>query len=326
MKVAHPGDPESLEGGIKSSIQNQRLMMKKEDIEFTKSFNSDIDVLHLNILGPADIYRYFKAQLNNIPVVIHTHEIGENFKESFRFSTLLSPLVRIYVDFFYKRADLLICPSEYAAETLSKRGIDTKKTVISNGLESSRLEGYQELENSKEKMVVVNLSLPFERKGLTDFIEVAKELPEIQFKWYGPHLNSLLSSSKTNKLLKNPPKNVEFPGFADDVRKVFTEADIFFFPTKSETEGLSVFEAAYCETPVLIRDIDVYKNRFTNKENCLKAESQEEFINQIKTLERNPKLRSKLSKNGKKVSEKLTVENLSEKLSKAYKTAIEEKN
>lgn len=37
----------------------------------------------------------------------------------------------------------------------------------------------------KRKKVIICVGLFFERKGITDFIEVARQLPEYQFIWFG---------------------------------------------------------------------------------------------------------------------------------------------
>lgn len=317
LKISHPGKVEYLGGGIETSMKQQRKALGRQDIKYTQKLPRDVDILHINVLSPRSVYYFWRAKRHGIPVIIHAHEIGENFEESFRFSTKLSPLVRIYLDFFYRRANLLISPSQYAKDVLNNRGIETPIKVISNGIDSERFEG---IENrpSTDKFRAVNLSLVFERKGLTDFIETAEITSEIDFTWYGKKYSKLISPSSIHRKIASSPDNVEFPGFIDDVRDAFAEADVFFFPTKSETQGLSVIEAAYCGVPPVIRDIPVYEDIFEHEENCLKAETPEGFAEQIKRLEQDNDLREKISENAEKLGKQHTLDKIGEKLESAY--------
>lgn len=317
MKVYQPGKVDNLEGGIKTSVRHQRKALKDKKVEFVQNLE-EADILHLNILSPMDYIRLKKAKRKNVPVVIHTHEIGENFAESFTLSTKLQPLAEKYVDFFYKRADLLLCPSKYAKDVLTER-IDTPKKVVSNGIDSQRFEGYEEQEH--ENFTVINVSILFERKGLSDFVSVAEKLPEIGFKWFGPEFNRFLTSGVT-KQKKRAPENCEFPGFAEEVTDAFEAGDVFFFPTKSETQGLSVLEAAFLGIPIVVRDIPVYEGYFTHEENCLKADSVEGFKEQISRLEQDRELREKIAENAEKTGREHTLDKIGGKLFEAYRGLI----
>ncbi|MFB6145336.1 MAG: glycosyltransferase family 4 protein [Candidatus Nanohaloarchaea archaeon] len=322
MKIIHPGDPERLEGGIKTSMRHQRQCLRKQEIEYTEKYDPGADILHVNMLSPGDIYRVMRAKKDGIPVVIHTHEIGENFAGSFRFSTYLAPFARRYVDAFYRCADLLICPSEYAAEVLDERGIDTEKKVISNGIDPERFRDLEDFGFEKEGFTVINVSIVFERKGLTDFIDTGRELPDTEFRWFGPNFGRWMTGGSTEKKIKNSPENVDFPGYADDVRDAFASGDVFFFPTKSETEGLSVLEAAYCGLPIVVRDIPVYESIFTDEKDCLKAEDVEGFARSIERLKEDSKLRERIADNAKALAEQHTLDRIAEKLENAYNFAV----
>ncbi|MFB6209436.1 MAG: glycosyltransferase family 4 protein [Candidatus Nanohaloarchaea archaeon] len=319
MKVYCPGNPEKLEGGIKTSIKHQRKALKDLDVEMVDSLE-DADLLHLNILSPKDFWRLRKAKKRGLPVVVHTHEIGENFAESFTFSTRLQPLARKWVDLFYSRADLLICPSEYARKTLERR-IDGPKKVVSNGVDPERFEEYEPKRGGG--FTVVNVSILFERKGLSDFVSVAEKLPDTDFKWFGPEFNRILASG-VKKQKKRAPENCVFPGFEEKVADAYGSGDVFFFPTKSETQGLSVIEAAYLGMPIVVRDIPVYTEDFTHEENCLKADTVEGFVEQISRLKQDEELRNRISENARQVGEKHTLEKIGDKLVEAYGQVIGE--
>lgn len=302
---------DSLDGGIKTSLKHQKeIYDRSEKIERVEEFSKDADILHVNVILPGALLLMKRAKMSNIKTVVHAHEIGNNFAESFRLSTMLQPLVKKYVDVFYKRADLILAPSKHAKKELQKRGIESEIKVISNGIDSTRFQESESEEN--DQFTVVNLSLVFERKGLTDFIETGKGL-DAELKWYGKRYNNFFVDNDIKGKIERSPENVKFPGFIDKAVDAFNEADVFFFPTKSETEGLSVLEAAYCGVPPVIRDIPVYEDVFEHEENCLKGDSPQEFREHIERLRDNPDLRRRLGEKAREVAEQRTLDSVQAK-------------
>jgi 1,2-diacylglycerol-3-alpha-glucose alpha-1,2-glucosyltransferase len=319
IKVMHPTS-DRLDGGIKTSLEHQKEIYERSgNIELVESFSADADLLHVNVVSPRSFLQMKRAKRHGVKTVVHAHEIGENFGESFRFSTLLQPVVRRYVDIFYRRADLVLTPSEYARKELEKRGIDSMIRVVSNGIDGSRFEDQEPVET--EEFTVVNLALVFERKGVTDFIETGREV-EADFRWYGKRYSNLLLDEDIGGKIEGSPENVKFLGFIDRAVEAFNQADVFFFPTKSETEGLSVLEAAYCGVPVVIRDIPVYENIFEHGENCLKGEGPKDFMEQIQRLKKDPELRQRLGENARKVAESRTLDSVQKKYENHFKELV----
>jgi len=76
------------------------------------------------------------------------------------------------------------------------------------------------------------------RKGIYDFLEVARALPDIFFRVMG-------WGTEEGLVRKIAPSNVEFVKFVrgQKLREAFGRAKIFFFPSKSETFGLVLVEA-----------------------------------------------------------------------------------
>ena len=69
------------------------------------------------------------------------------------------------------------------------------------------------------------------------------------------------------------------PGYiaGDIIEGAFANADVFFFPTYEETEGIVVLEALASKCPLLIRDIPIYEEWLTHGVNCHKGKTNEEF-------------------------------------------------
>ena len=61
--------------------------------------------------------------------------------------------------------------------------------------------------------VVVCAGLYFRRKGIEDFVEVARRMPDVRFIWLGSINKWIIPRKIRNLVLFNHPKNVEFPGY-----------------------------------------------------------------------------------------------------------------
>lgn len=323
LHVVHPGKLTHLEGGIKTSITHQRKMLEENGVTYTTTFTPDADLVHLNIFGPRDLYYFWRARRHNIPVIAHAHEIGENFKESFRLSTLLSPLVKRYLYYFYRRADRILTPSTYAKQALQENGVTTPINVVSNGINPERFDGVSRAQEKQEDgFTVINVSLLFERKGLTDFVSAATELPDITFTWFGKRFSRFLVGSRVERTVQNAPTNCDFPGFVEDIRDAFAAGDVFFFPTKSETQGLAVLEAAYCGLPLVVRDIPVYDDLLEHGTHCLKGNTVAEFVEHIQRLKADEELRQHLAENAQGLAAEHTLEQTRNALQNAYEKTV----
>jgi 1,2-diacylglycerol-3-alpha-glucose alpha-1,2-glucosyltransferase len=328
MKICHYSDLDLsgidiIGGGAETSIEHQKKAFVKAGIEYTTDPSEDYDILHLNLLGLPSLYHMLKAKRKGKKVVIHVHWTAENFRNSFRGSNLAAPLVDWYTKLFYRRADLLVAVSEYTKRVVESKNLDTEIRVLSNGVDGENLEGYRELEGKEnsfwsERSSAVNLAAVFERKGISDYLAAAEEIEEMEFDWFGPK-NKLLTPRKTKKKMKNSPENLEFHGFIEDKREGLASGDIFFFPSRSEEEGISILEAAYCRLPLVVRDIPAYDGWLVHGENCLKGEDTEELVKNLKRLKEDKKLREELGEKAREMAEERTLDKIGEGLKKIYR-------
>ncbi len=234
------------------------------------------------------------AQKKDKKVVYHTHTTYEDFKGSIKFSNQLAVLIKCIAKKAFNKADFLISPSEY-----TKNLIDTKYThgtkeirVISNGVSTKKFTKKEELakkfleEYKITKPIIITAGLPFERKGIKEFVKIVEMLPEYEFLWFGSSSIKKLLPKKISNIIDNPPKNLTFPGFVDGdiLQGAFSAANAFLFMTYEENEGIVVLESLSAELPIVLRDIPVYENWLDDKENCFKARNNEEFVQYLKKL------------------------------------------
>jgi glycosyltransferase involved in cell wall biosynthesis len=334
MKVSHYFEwEEYITGGHAQSVDNQRTIMDRRGIDYTVEPTLDADLLHLNNMGPKSIYYAKKAQRADVPVLVHTHQTAEDFRESFAFSNALAKPMKPYLRYAYSLADHLVCPSEYN-RTVIEEYADAPKTVISNGFDPAKVEGYDdELRQTYldrydlDPPVIFNVGHVIKRKGLEAFVETAREMPDLDFVWFGylnpagGELDRVLKSRDTKRLVESAPDNCQFTGYVEDIEGAFAAGDAFFWPSKNENEGIALLEAMSCGKPLVIRDIPTY-DWLDDETHCLKASgAAEDFASKLDRL-RDPDLRKQLGANAVEKSREFELDAVGEDLVSLYRDLV----
>jgi glycosyltransferase involved in cell wall biosynthesis len=291
--------------------------------EFFESY----DVAHCNVIGPGSVAVAGHARRNDIPLILHSHVTAEDFGESFRFSSTVAPALRRYLRWFYSQADLILCPSKYTKSNLESYPVRAPVRSISNGVDTERLVGHGEVREEYrvryelDGMVVFAVGNVFERKGLTAFCEVA-EATDYDFVWFGPYDSGPQATPTVKRLTRDPPANVTFTGWIQDIRGGFGAGDVYLFPTKDENQGIAVLEAMACGKAVVLSDIDVFQEFYTDGEDCLMCSTHQEYIEALDRLAADPELRHQLGENAKETAAKHTLDRLGDDLVKAYQDVL----
>jgi glycosyltransferase involved in cell wall biosynthesis len=311
---------DQVSGGIRESVRHQRTMLDDLGVEYTTTPTLDVDLLHLNLVGPRSVYYASRARRCDVPVVIHTHVTAEDFGDSFRFTNALAKPLRPYLEWAYGLGDHLVCPSEYNSDLIAGY-TDTERTVITNGVDEAKFDDHESFREEYQQRydldspVVFMVGHVIKRKGLQAFVETAAQCPDLDFVWFGP-LDLSLKGRSTRRLIEQAPDNCTFTGYVEDIRGAYAAGDIFLFPTHEENEGIALLEAMTTGTPIVVRDIDPFAWLEAGKE-CLKRD--DEFVSALREL-RDPDRRAEL---GAAAAERATEFSLST-VGKRYETLYEE--
>ncbi|MBP3891704.1 MAG: glycosyltransferase [Solobacterium sp.] len=277
--------------GIGRAFDHQKKALTFANIEYTTDLNcTDYDILHINTVLPLSDFVIRQARRLNKKVIYHAHSTEEDFRDSFVFSNVFSPIFKQMLINLYSKSDAIITPTPYSKRLIENYGITVPIYPISNGIDLSnyaesdakKQQFYESFPYLRDKKWVMGVGLPFKRKGILDFIEVAKALPQYEFVWFG-ELNSLLLPTDINEALSNYPSNCHFPGYVqgDVIQGAYQATNCFFFPTYEETEGIVVLEALASHQNVLVRNIGAFEPWLVDKESCYKGKSIQEFITLI---------------------------------------------
>ena len=332
MRISHYFEWERwITGGHKQSVKNQRTILDRAGIEYTTRPDPTADLLHLNNMGPRSIVAAKRASRAGTPVLIHTHQTAEDFAGSFAFSDHLAGPLRPYLEYAYDHADHLVCPSAYNQRTI-REYTDTSSTVISNGYDPAKIDGHEALREEYldrydlSPPVVFNVGHVIPRKGLETFIETARQLPDLDFAWFGflnptgGTLDRLLRSQETERLVEQAPENVTFTGYVEDIRGAYAAGDVFFFPTHNENEGMALLEAMAAGKPPVVRDIETFE-WLEDGQDCLKAES--DFVDAIEAL-RDPERREDIGNRAQERSEAFTLDAVQSDVVELYERLVGE--
>jgi 1,2-diacylglycerol-3-alpha-glucose alpha-1,2-glucosyltransferase len=311
--------------GVGRAIYHQKKALEKNNINFTTDKKEDYDIIHINTIFLSSYYMSKIAKFKGKKVVYHAHSTEEDFKNSFIGSNLISPLYKRWIMKCYNSGDLIITPTPYSKKVLEGYGLKKPIVSISNGIDLSYFannnEGrkrfrdkYHFNENNK---IIISVGLYIERKGILDFVKLAKLMPEYKFIWFGyTNLNTV--SNKVKKAVETKLPNLYFPGYVcrEDLRDAYSGSDLFLFLTQEETEGIVVLEALAMKIPVLVRDIPIYEGWLIDGENVYKGKEMLQFQRKIKDI-LNGELPS-LAMNGYKVAEARNIQYIGKQLATEY--------
>lgn len=280
--------------GIGRAFEHQKAALEAAGVDYTTDpWDENYDILHINTyyMNSESIIR--NARRLGKKVIYHAHSTEEDFRNSFVLSNVLAPMFKEIIVNLYSKADCLITPTPYSRKLLQGYGIELPIYPVSNGIElshflpdSEKVKAYRKYFSLQEEdRVVLSVGLPFERKGILDFVEVARQLPQYKFIWFG-EINPALVPHEINEILENHPYNCIFPGYVKGpiIQGAYQDADCFFFPSYEETEGIVVLEALASHQNVLVRDIGAFDPWLRNGIDCYKGKDNEEFVRLVQGI------------------------------------------
>ena len=185
-----------------------------------------------------------------------------------------------------------------------------------------------ELGISKDSFVVLGVGQIQTRKGVLDFVSVAKSLPDITFVWCGGFSFGKITDGydELKQVYENPPSNLKFLGIVprDKMNDMFNMADLLFMPSYNELFPMAILEAVNIGIPLLLRDLDLYEDILFKK--YLSGNNNDEFVLCIKKLSSDLKFYQKYSKLSDEISDYYSKENILKIWIKFYQDILKEKN
>lgn len=279
--------------GVGQAVLHQKEMLSAAGVASTDRFTSDARTVHINTVLPDAPFAAIRAHLTGKKVVYYGHSTEEDFRNSFKGSNWCAPLFRRWIKFCYERGDVVITPTPYSKQLLESYGVRRPIYALSNGVDTEffapsaqRRQAFREQygvgENEK---AVLSVGHYIARKGLLEFVELARKLPQVRFFWFG-YTNLKLVPGEIRHAIETAPSNLIFPGYVnrEELRDAYCGCDVFAFMSHEETEGIVVLEALACGIPTVVRDIPVYRDWLTDGVSVCKAKDDWTFLRQVSGL------------------------------------------
>lgn len=165
---------------------------------------------------------------------------------------------------------------------------------------------------------VISVGHTIARKGLPEFLDLAAQMPDVRFLWFG-WTDPCLIPAEVREAMEQAPENVTFAGFVDreTLREAYCGADAFAFMSHEETEGIVVLEALACGIPTVVRDIPVYAGWLRDGKNVYKADSTAAFRQRVTGLLDGTL--PDLTEAGRRVAEERSMAAMGEQLREVYR-------
>ncbi len=308
--------------GVGSAYLEQVNLIKegaKDLFDVTINGSSDCDIQHIHTVDPQN---YLKLKASKAASVCYVHFLPDTLDGSIELPKVIFKLFKKYVIELYKSADYLTVVNPIFMDALAQYGIKREKMVyIPNYV--SKDDFYRKDDETvkalkkeygidEDAFVVIGVGQVQTRKGVLDFIEVAKQMPDITFVWSGGFSFGRITDGyeELKKIVDHPPKNVKFLGIIprEKMNDIYNIADLLFMPSYNELFPMSILEAVNLHKPLVLRDLELYEDILFHK--YAKGHTNEEFVQRIRAYQENPEQYQQGAQMSQEISEYYSKENV----------------
>lgn len=275
-------------------IELTAALKKRPDVDIAVNTDRPADVTHIQTVG---LYALRRLLFGPGKKVISAHIVPDSFIGSLAMAEYWKPIGRWWLKLFYSRADLVLAVSKMVKDELEQDMGLKHVELFYNTIDMSRYhrtkadqeKARKQLKIKPDAFVVVGNGQIQPRKRFDVFVQMARELPDVQFIWVGgiPFKNLGADYKKMKQLIDLAPKNVRVTDVIplEQVRAYYHAADVFVLPAEQENHPLCVLEAAGSGLPIILRNIPQYDDTFADA--ALMANSDTDFVRIIRELRNN---------------------------------------
>lgn len=299
-------------------------------------FKLGFDIVHAHGNGPFSVLGYQTAIVKRIPFVLTFHTIQTKYAHYFLNGKIIRPrTIAAGLRIFASVCDGVVVPSNKMRKELIGYGIKKDIKILPSFIETSRFQrnekGYlhKKLNIPETHKILLSVGRLGKEKSFDFLIEmfkyVVKNEPQTHLVIVGQGQEELNLRKLVKKLALE--KSVHFTGKLDNkvVPSSYSDADIFVFASSSETQGLTVLEAAASGLPLVVVDDPAFSNIALENRNALKSPlNQKIFALSVIRLLSQPEIRKKFGENSVKiVAENFQSGRLTEELLDYYEKIIQ---
>ncbi len=302
-----------------------------------KILRINFDLIHGHSGGGMTLLGLEIARAKGIPFVGTYHTMVSHYAHYFFNGKIVTPkMLEFATKFIGNLCDYLIAPTERVKKDLVMYGVKRQIEVIPSGID---LDNYKNIEkgfirNSVDVAKDAKILLYVGRLGkeksvdflIQSFALIHEKSPDtvLVLVGEGPEKRKLKRLVQSLKL----KDHVIFFGSVNhhEIPKVYADADIFVFASRTETQGLVLLEALASNLPVVAVEDDAFDNVIKiSKNGYLVKPDEKRFAAKTLDLLHNQRLYKSFSEAAGKSAQKFAVENTAIYLERLYEQVIREK-
>lgn len=317
-------------------LDHWRLIKKQLD-------NFKPDVIHLNSEFTMGFYGLTYARRRTLPCVFTFHTLWEEYfadYSNFAPEIIAKKVGRDFTKFYLKRVDEIIVPTQRIGDVVDRykvnKSYDILPTGIPNDISKYNKKYWGTFFNQlhkifpviKKKHILLYVGRIAKEKNLDFLVDVLGEVRKtindavLVFVGGGPYEAELKAYAK-----KKPYAwNICFAGYKtrDELSYLYNYADLFVFPSCTETQGLVTIEAMTCGLPVVaigeMGTVDVMRG---DNGGFMVHNDINEFSEKVCLLLSDKNLYEAKKKEAVEWSKQWSISTLTDKLISYYKKGIE---
>lgn len=285
------------------------------------------DIVHITTPSFLGLYGLNYAHRNRLPVVAsyHTH-----FVDYFSYFGLswLEPTGWAYLKWFHNQCDMTFAPSPSAMRELQSRGIQNVD-LWQRGIELDRFSpnlrdnALRRQIGAEDKKILLFVGRLINHKDLDDLVAANRILKSRgnDFKLV------ILGDGPMMPELRQQLPEAYLPGFVygDELARWYASADIFTFPSTTETFGNVILESFASGTPAIGATAGGVADIINDGIDGLLAQPKNpfDFADKIETLLKNPALIQQMGKRARETAAKYKWSTINRRLITSYRQLIE---
>ena len=311
------------------------------------------DILHINSEWLVGYFGAMYAHHRKVPCLFTFHTLWEDYIQNYApilREKISKKIGRDIVKFYLKTANHILAPTPQTAQTVRKYGIDTPVELLPTGIpesmfkldkvrvEKMREEVFSRFPELKDRKILLFAGRVAKEKNLPFLLPVLKRVNQLLETAAGASdsatkRSALLVAGDGNFMQElkalveqqQLAQDVFYLGYVerDDLASLYHLADVFTFPSKTETQGLVTVEAMAAGLPVVaigeMGTIDVMQG---DNGGFMVPEDVEIFSQKVYLLLTNDNLYQEKSREGRAWSKRWGMVALTDRLEAAYATCI----
>lgn len=311
-------------------IEITNALKKNPKVQVEVNSKGKYDIIHIQTMGFYAIRRLLKPGPKK---VVSAHLVPDSFLGSIRWAEKWRWAAKIYLKWFYSKADLVLACSGSVRKELQDEMFLKNVDVLYNSIDMSgyhrtmtdQINARDSLGIHPDQIVILGNGQLQPRKRFDLFYDMAVSRPDFLFIWVGGiPFGSLLGAdaARMKQLVDSAPPNLKVTGIIEleEVRKYYHAADIFTLPAEQENHPMCVLEAAGTGLPIVLRDIFNYHDTFYG--GAVMAKTDADFLTEIDRLAGDPAYRKDWEQKSVLIKDRFDSKNSAERLITFYETLL----